>query len=269
MIQSPLITVMVKAAEKAARSLSKDFREIENLQVSEKAPGDFVSNADRSAEDIIREQLQIARPDWALLLEESGSIGKSSHRFIVDPLDGTTNFLHGIPHFCISIAAEENYHLSAGVIYQPITGEYFWAEKGKGAYYHNGNYHKKIRVSGRNRLIEGLIGTYVPYGHRFAEKGYENFLEQLKKITTNSAGMRRMGSSALDLAYLAAGRLDGFWEHGLHAWDVAAGIIIAKEAGAVVSHVDGSKVTFETLRKLDVIAGNEAVHNQLLSLLKT
>ncbi len=267
MTQTALVRVMCQAAEKAGRSLIRDFREVENLQISIKGPGDFVSRADKRAEEIVIEELLKARPDWDILAEEQGGKGeRSEHRFIIDPLDGTSNYLHGIPHFAVSIAAEVDFSLKAGVIYNPFNGELFYAEKGAGAYMLSQGLNRKLRVSARQDLLQCLVGAFVPFANR-KEDGFKRFLAQMERVMGRTAGVRRMGASSLDLAYLACGRLDGFWELGLKPWDVAAGIMIAREAGALVTHLDGSKITFETLNSLELVAGNPHIHADLLKII--
>jgi myo-inositol-1(or 4)-monophosphatase len=225
---------MVRAAEKAARTLVRDFGEVEQLQVSKKGPADFVSSADLAAEKTIRIELSKARPDFGWLMEESGKGGPADarSRWIVDPLDGTTNFLHGIPHWSISIAAEVDGAIVAGVVYDPVKNELFWAERGQGAFMNA----KRLRVSGRRSLDVALLATGMPYKGR---KSGPNFLQELDLAWSETAGIRRMGSAALDLAYVAAGRYDGFWEYGLSPWDSAAGVILVTEAGGFVGEIDG------------------------------
>lgn len=257
--RSAIINVMAKAAEKAARGLVRDFGEVEQLQVSRKGPADFVSAADRKAEDILRAELQRARPDFGLLMEESGETkGRDGHRWIVDPLDGTTNFLHGLPHWAISIAVEKDGEILAGCVYEPLRDELFWAERGAGAFVN----HTRLRVAGRRRLEDAVIATGMPFkGHGDSP----TFLAQLDAIMPQVAGVRRFGSAALDLAYVAAGRFDGFWETGLAPWDVAAGMLIVSEAGGFVTQVDGGR---DPLGTGSVLAANDQMHVQLLRLLK-
>lgn len=226
------LNVMIKAARKAGRSLVKDFREVENLQISVKGPGDFVSKADIAAEKIIRDELMTARPTYGWLGEEGGGeAGQDpTRRWIVDPLDGTTNFLHGLPHWAVSIALEHKGEVVAGVIYDPSKDEMFVAEKGAGAWMNE----SRLRVSGRNRLIEALFATGVPFGGR---ADLPDTISDLARLMPSVAGMRRWGAAALDMAYVAAGRYDGFWERRLNPWDVAAGIIIVKEAGGFVDTI--------------------------------
>lgn len=258
--RSALINVMVKAATKAARGLRRDFGEVENLQVSKKGPADFVSVADKRAEEVLREELGYARPDFGFLLEEAGAIPPKSgnSRWIVDPLDGTTNFLHGLPHWAISIAAEESGAVTAGVIYDPIKDELFWAERGRGAFVND----NRMRVSVRQQLSTALLATGIPFKGRGDS---ERFAKELAQIMPQVAGVRRFGSAALDLAYVAAGRYDGFWEAGLSPWDIAAGILLVREAGGFVSEFNGRSNMLETG---DVVAANDKLHRNLLKALK-
>lgn len=225
---------MAGAAHKAARGLLRDFGEVENLQVSRKGPADFVSEADRRAEETLRYELSKARPGHGFLLEEGGEIPGNADepRWIVDPLDGTTNFLHGIPHFAISIGLEKDGEVTAGVIYDPVRDEMFWAEKNNGSFVNR----RRLRVSGRSRLEDAVLATGIPFADR---AGKEEFLATVKPVMESTAGVRRFGSAALDLAYVAAGRYDAFWEFGLSPWDVAAGIVIVREAGGFVSDLQG------------------------------
>ncbi len=259
----PLVTCMVRAAMKAARSLLRDFGEVEHLQVSKKGPADFVSHADRAAERILQEELGRMRPHFAFLLEEEGERpppagGKPTGRWIVDPLDGTTNFLHAVPHFAISIAAEEKGRVQAAVVYDPVRDELFWAQRGGGAFLND----QRLRVSARQKLEQALIATGIP----FAGHGeHERFLAELAGIMPRVAGIRRFGSAALDLAYVAAGRYDAFWEHGLHLWDIAAGALIVQEAGGLVSDHQGRPRAFETG---EILASNSHLHRPMLRLLR-
>ena len=253
--QSSLITVMEKAARKAAPRLRRDFNEVEQLQVSRKGPADFVSNADRAAERTIRDMLKQARPDYGFLLEEEGEIEgeEGAPRWIVDPLDGTSNFLHGIPHFAISIAVEDRGEIVAGLIYQPLTDESFWAEKGRGAWLHD----RRLRVSARRDLADCLIATGIPYqGHGDRPR----FNAILNAVMPEVAGVRRFGSAALDLAWVAAGRYDGFWEEGLRPWDVAAGMLLVREAGGFITDFRGGERPIE---RREVVAGNDQIHSKL------
>jgi myo-inositol-1(or 4)-monophosphatase len=260
MARSAILNVMVGAAFKAARGLKRDFGEVENLQVSKKGPADFVSAADHRAEEVIRTELQRARPNYGLLMEESGATEGSDpqHRWIVDPLDGTTNFLHGIPHFAISIALERQGKLAAAVVYSPISDELFTAERGAGAYVND----RRLRVAARSNLGEAVVATGMPFmGHGDSAK----YLQELAKIMPAVSGVRRFGAAALDLAWVAAGRFDGFWERGLSPWDVAAGLLLIREAGGYVTDVDGGEASPESGH---IVAGNEAIHRQLLTLLR-
>ena len=261
--KSALINVMDAAARKASRRLLRDFGEVEQLQVSEKGPSDFVSSADLKAEQTIHEELQKARPDYSFLMEESGKTeGKDqSNRWIVDPLDGTMNFLHGIPHFCISIALERDSEIFAGVIYDPTRDEMFWAEKGQGAFVND----KRLRVSGRAQAKESIIATGIPNRGRVTAKTQALFSRELATMIPLVAGIRRMGSAALDLAYVAAGRYDAYWERGLGAWDIAAGLIILREAGGIVSEINLGERMMETG---SVLAGNGRMHDVLADILR-
>ena len=257
---SALLNVMVAAAIKAGRKLKRDFGEVENLQVSVKGPADFVTNADKLAEKTLYEELKKARPKFGFLMEESGEeIGfDRQHRWIIDPLDGTTNFMHGIPLFAISIALESQGVLQAAVVYNPITEELFTAERGAGAYMND----QRLRVANRRNLSECVIATGIPHIGR-PEHG--KFLLELADLMGSTAGIRRLGAASLDLAYVAAGRFDGFWERGLQQWDMAAGMLIIAEAGGYMSDLDGGK---KILEKGEIIAGNENVHNKLRKALK-
>ena len=257
---SALMNVMVGAARKAGRSLARDFGEVEQLQVSLKGPANFVSAADTRAEEILHKELSRARPGYGFLLEEHGEVegADRTHRFIVDPLDGTTNFLHGIPHFAISIALERYGELVAGLIYNPASNETFTAERGKGAFLND----RRIRVAARTELADCLIVTGIP--HR-GKAGQEIFLREMRSIMSATAGIRRTGAAALDLAFVAAGRFDGFWERNLRAWDLAAGIVILREAGGFVSDAEGKDRMLDTG---SVVAGNETIQRKLLKELK-
>jgi len=258
-VRSPVLNVMANAALKAARGLLRDFGEVEQLQVSVKGPGNFVSTADHKAEKVLRQELQHGRPDYSFLMEESGDIAGSDteHRWIVDPLDGTTNFLHGLPHFCISIALERAGEIVAGVVFDPILDEFFWAEKGVGAYLND----RRIRVSSRRQLSHALIATGTPYGQGAQRKRY---LAQLEQVMENVADVRRMGAAALDLAYVAAGRFDAYWEYGLSSWDFAAGMLLVREAGGYVSDPENGG---DPLASGNVLAANDHLHSSLQSML--
>ncbi|MBI4184416.1 MAG: inositol monophosphatase [Proteobacteria bacterium] len=265
-VRSAIINVMAKAALKAARGLVRDFGEVEQLQVSVKGPGDFVSTADHKAEEVLIRELTHARPRFGLLTEERGEVrgADGETRFLVDPLDGTTNFLHGIPHFAISIALEHRRDLTAGVIYDPLRDELFWAEKGAGAYVND----RRLRVSARRRLAEAVIATGIP----FADMPHiEPYLKTLAAVMPATAGVRRLGSASLDLAYIAAGRYDGFWEFGLHPWDIAAGVVLVREAGGYVSELgpDGriGRGGAAPMESGNLFAANDHLHDPLASLL--
>lgn len=263
---SGLIRVMEKAARKAGGKLRRDFGEIEHLQVSQKGPADFVSKADRQAERAVYDELLAARPGWGFVMEEAGVIDgePGMPRWIVDPLDGTSNFLHGIPHFAVSIAAQEPKldgsgwgDVVAGVVYQPVTDETFWAEKSRGAWLQD----KRLRVSGRRHLSEALIATGVPYA------GHGDFAEWARifgAIGPQVAGIRRFGAASLDLAWVAAGRFDGFWESDLSDWDTAAGCLIVREAGGFVSDFRGRSAPIHSKQ---VLAANDALYSRLHKIL--
>ncbi|WOF74968.1 inositol monophosphatase family protein [Parvibaculaceae bacterium PLY_AMNH_Bact1] len=257
---SPTLTVMVQAARKAARTLSRDFGEVENLQVSVKGPGDFVSAADLRAEETLREELTRARPGYGFLLEESGTIEGTdkSHRWIIDPLDGTTNFLHGIPLFAINIALEREGEIIAGLTYNPISDELFWAEKGKGAFVND----KRLRVAARRDLSQAVVCTGIPH---IGGKSHAVFSQELATIMPQVAGVRRTGSCAIDMAFVAAGRFDAYWERGLNAWDLAAGIILVREAGGTITDLNNKS---DVLGNGSVLATNEALHRPLMSIIK-
>ena len=251
---------MVGAARKAARSLVRDFGEVEQLQVSRKGPADFVTNADLRAEKILISELQRARPAFGILAEESGLISGEDprNRWIIDPLDGTLNFMHGLPHFAISIGLERAGEIVAGVIYNPVTDDCFVGEKGQGAFLNN----RRLRVSGRRILQEAVLATGIPFHGR---SGHADFLREMSQIMPQVAGVRRFGAAALDLAYVAAGRFDGFWETGLQPWDIAAGIVIVREAGGFVTECDGGA---DMLRSGSVLATNDGLQVPLAKLLK-
>ena len=255
---SALIHVMTQAAEKAARSLVRDYGEVEHLQVSRKGPGDFVSRADRNAERIIHDHLQYARPDWGFLMEESGMEGNQEARFIIDPLDGTSNFLHAIPHFCISIAAEISGHLEAGVIFDPIKNEFYTAERGKGAFLNQ----RRLRVSSRADLMDAMLAIYLPTtsrgGHNVETK--QKILSQIAELMAKCGSIRHTGSAALDLAYVASGRLEAFWDKHLSLWDVAAGVLMVKESGGYVNMNNDAKI--------EIMASNEYLHEPILQILR-
>ncbi len=244
---SALINVMVGAARKAARALARDFGEVENLQVSKKGPSDFVSSADLRAEKTLFEELSRVRPGYGFLMEERGVVEGSdkTHRWIVDPLDGTLNFLHGIPHFAISIALEREGVLVAGVVYNVVRDELYWAEKGQGAYLND----KRLRVAERSDMGEALFACGTPFQGR---PGHKLFLEESERVMGLCAGLRRFGSASLDLAAVAAGRVDGFWERDLGAWDFAAGVVLVREAGGFAREIDGG----DFMKTGNIIAAN-------------
>ncbi|MBX9825938.1 MAG: inositol monophosphatase [Xanthobacteraceae bacterium] len=260
MAHSALLTVMIAAARKAARSLKRDFGEVENLQVSLKGPANFVTAADRRAEEILRAELTKARPGYGFLGEEGGKHEGTdqTHTWIVDPLDGTTNFLHGIPQFAISIGLERSGTIVAGLVYNPITDELFTAERGKGAFLND----RRMRVAARKSLADAVIACGLPHrGRGDLELG----LKELGAVQDKVAGLRRFGAAALDLAYVATGRLDGYWEQNISPWDIAAGIILIREAGGFATDIDGGDAMFA---KRNIVVGNEAVHRELQRLLK-
>jgi myo-inositol-1(or 4)-monophosphatase len=257
MLRSALLNVMVGAALKAGRSLKRDFGEVENLQVSVKGPGDFVSAADRKAEQIVMTELLKARPGYGFIGEEGGKVEGTdeTHTWIVDPLDGTTNFLHGIPQFAVSIALERSGVLVAGVVYNPANDELYVAERGTGAFLND----RRLRVSARRKPELSVVGCGTPHVGRGDHVQYRN---ELKVVQSRFGGIRRMGACALDLAYVAAGRFDGFWERGVKPWDVAAGIVLIREAGGFVTDCDGHD---NMLLNGDICAGNEPIQKALLA----
>ena len=259
---SGLIRVMEKAARKAGQRLRRDFGEVEHLQVSRKGPADFVSKADQRAERTLYDELLAARPDWGFELEEGGIIegDPTKPRWIIDPLDGTSNFLHGIPHFAISVAAQEPKldgsgwgDVIAALVYQPVTDESFWAEKTRGAWLHD----RRLRVSARRHLDESLIATGIPFAGRGDAAEWSKIYAAL---APQVAGIRRFGAASLDLAWVAAGRYDGFWESGLAPWDTAAGCLLVREAGGFVSDFKGRS---QAVCDAEVLAGNDALHSRL------
>ncbi|ALI56499.1 inositol monophosphatase family protein [Celeribacter marinus] len=254
------LNVMIKAARIAGRSLIKDFREVENLQVSTKGAGDFVTKADESAEEIIREMLMEARPTYGYVGEETEEIeGKDpTRRWIVDPLDGTTNFLHGLPHWAVSIALEHRGEIVSAVVFDAAKGELFWAEKGAGAWMND----QRIRVSGRQKLIESIFATGLPFAGR---SDLPATLKDLARVLPATAGVRRYGAASLDLAYVAAGRYDGFWERRLKIWDMAAGILLVKEAGGLVEAIDPAG---DVLLDCEVLCSNEPLFDKFAKMVR-
>jgi myo-inositol-1(or 4)-monophosphatase len=265
-VVSGLIRVMEKAARKAGQRLRRDFGEVEHLQVSRKGPSDFVSKADQAAERTIYDELRAARPEWGFLFEEAGEIegDPTKPRWVVDPLDGTSNFLHGIPHFAISIAVQEPKldgsgwgEVVAGLVYQPITDESFWAEKTRGAWLQD----KRLRVSARRHLDESLIATGIPFANRGS---VPQWVAIYAALAPQIAGIRRFGAASLDLAWVAAGRYEGFWETALQPWDTAAGCLLVREAGGFVTDFRGRS---QPICDAEVLAGNDALHSRLHKIL--
>jgi myo-inositol-1(or 4)-monophosphatase len=256
------LNVMIKAARRAGRGLVRDFGEVENLQVSVKGAGDFVSNADRKAEDTIRAELMTARPAYGWLGEESGETPGTdpTRRWIVDPLDGTTNFLHGLPHWAVSIALEHKGEIVAAVVHDPVKDEIFVAEAGQGAWMND----RRCRVSGRRDMAEGLFATGVPFG---AKRSLPDTMRDLAVLMPRTAGVRRWGAAALDLAYVAAGRVDGYWEREIQAWDVAAGLLLVREAGGLVAELGYPAGHGDPLGSGRVLAANAELFGPLTKLL--
>ena len=250
-MDSPLINIMQKAAKKASKGLRRDFNELENLQVKTKGPANFVTASDIRTQKIIFDELSYAKPDWSFVMEESKPIENKNTkaRFIIDPIDGTTNFMHGNPNFAISIAAEINDRLEAAIVYSPITDEMFAAERGKGSFLND----KRIRVATRKKLSDSILITGIPH---LGRGNKELFLKEMDIIIPEVAGIRRSGSAALDLAWIAAGRYDIFWERGLSIWDIAAGILLVREAGGFAKGIDGSD---EDLWNGNIISGNDDI----------
>ena len=255
---SALMNVMIAAARKAGRSLTRDFNEAEQLQVSVKGPANFVSAADHRAEEILFTELSKSRPGYGFVMEERGEVegADKSHRWIIDPLDGTTNFLHSIPIFAISIALERAGELVAAVVFNPVMDETYTAEKGKGAFLND----RRLRVANRRKLDDCVMATGIPY----QPEGHRQFLDEVGRVMARTAGVRRCGAAAIDLAWVAAGRFDGFWERQLSPWDVAAGALLVREAGGYVTDPDGKD---RFLESGDIVAANPTIHKALLSLL--
>ena len=254
------LNLMIKAARKAGRSLVKDFREVENLQASMKGPGDFVSRADLAAEKIIRDELMGGRPTYGWIGEESEPVAGEdpTRRWIVDPLDGTSNFLHGLPHWAISIALEHKREIVAAVVYDPAKDEMFVAEKGQGAWMND----QRIRVSGRRVMLECLFATGIPFG---GQRELPDALQDLARLMPACAGVRRWGAAALDLAYVAAGRFDGYWERGLNVWDMAAGLLLVREAGGFAEPIRAGD---DLLSGGTVMAANAAIFNAFAGVIR-
>ncbi|MFL2877538.1 MAG: inositol monophosphatase family protein [Candidatus Pelagibacter sp.] len=258
-LSSPQINLITRACMKASRSLIRDFGELENLQVSSKGPGDFVSSADKRTEKIIIEELQKAHPEYGIITEETGIINKSNikNRWIIDPIDGTMNFLNGIPQFAISIAYEEDNEIICGVIFNPITNEMFCAEKGNGAYLNN----SRIRVSNKKKLKDALLVTGGPKGaSKIKNKIYSEYIN----VSNNVSNVRKFGSAALDMAYVACGRFDGYWQRELNYWDIAAGVIILREAGGFIDFFEDD---LSYPLKKNVLASNSNIHQELKELI--
>ena len=259
MLRSALLNVMIKAAHKASRALKRDFGELEHLQLSVKGPANFVTAADRRAEETLRSELEQARPGYGFLGEEGGlhEGTDKTHCWIVDPLDGTLNFLHGIPHFAVSIALEREGTIIAGVVYNPVSDDLFTAERGKGAFLND----RRLRVSARRELSEAVVACALPHPSRGDVMLTRN---EHAAVQQKVAGLRRFGAAALDLAWVAAGRLDAFWERGLSPWDMAAGIALVREAGGFVSDLNGRGIE---LKSSGILAANEAIHADMLRVL--
>lgn len=262
MIRSALMNVMIAAALKAGRGLKRDFGEVENLQVSIKGPGDFVTAADKRAEKTLFEELSRARPGYSFIMEEAGFIEGSdkTHTWHIDPLDGTTNFLHGLPIFAISVGLERDGQLVAGLVYNPATDDLYIAERGQGAYLNN----TRLRVAARRDLADALITCGIPPLNRAAE--HARFQSELAEVMRRAGNVRRLGSAALDMCFVAAGRCDAYWERGIKTWDMAAGIVLVREAGGFISDADGGP---EMMANGTICCGNEFIHRRLLDLLRT
>ena len=258
-LNSPQINLIIKACMKASRSLIRDFGEIENLQVSTKGPGDFVTSADKRTEKILIEELQKARPEYGIITEEAGIINKSNtdNRWVIDPIDGTMNFLNGIPQFAISIGYEEKGEITCGVIFNPIINEMFVAEKGSGAYLNN----SRIRVSNKKKIKDALLVTGGP---KRASKIKSKIFSEYINVSNEVSNVRKFGSAALDMAYVACGRFDGYWQRELNYWDIAAGIIVIKEAGGFINFFDEDK---NNPLKKNIIASNSNIHSELIDLI--
>jgi len=247
------INIFEKAARKAGRILSRDFGEIENLQIQSKSVGDFVTSADLKVEQSILETLKYYYPDANYLTEESGHIKGDGETIIIDPIDGTSNFIHGIPHVAIVIAKMINNEITDGVVYNPILNEFYWASLGKGSWCNN----KRLRVSKRHELTNCLVGTGIP----FSDRVYDKFYTELDNLAKKTAGIRRLGSAALDLAYVSSGKIDGFWERDLNLWDICSGVLLVKEAGGRISEPNGNKWTTNSR---DITVSNSLIHNKLI-----
>jgi len=247
------INIFEKAARKAGRILSRDFGEIENLQIQSKSVGDFVTSADLKVEQSILETLKYYYPDANYLTEESGHIKGDGETIIIDPIDGTSNFIHGIPHVAIVIAKMINNEITDGVVYNPILNEFYWASLGKGSWCNN----KRLRVSKRHELTNCLVGTGIP----FSDRVYDKFYTELDNLAKKTAGIRRLGSAALDLAYVSSGKIDGFWERDLNLWDICSGVLLVKEAGGRISEPNGNTLTTNSR---DITVSNSLIHDKLI-----
>ncbi len=252
-MQPAVINIFEKAVKKAGRILIRDFGEVENLQIQTKSIGDFVTNADVKVEKSLLETLKYYYPDYSYITEESGDIKGNENTIIIDPIDGTSNFIHGIPHVSIVISKMTNNEITDGVIYNPILNEFFWASKGKGAWCNN----RRLRVSNRRILSDCLIGTGLPFGDRI----YKDYLLEINEILKVSAGIRRLGSAGLDLAYVASGKIDGFWEKDINLWDISSGVLLVTEAGGKISLPTGMNWT---INDRNILASNTYIHNELV-----
>ena len=251
-MQPPTINIFEKAAKKAGKLLIRDFGEVENLQIHSKSIGDFVTNADLRVEKNLLETLKYYYPNYTYISEEFGELKGDENIIVIDPIDGTSNFIHGIPHVSIVIAKITNDEVTDGIIYNPILNEFFWSSKGKGAWCND----RRLRVSNRSLLSECLIGTGLPFGNSI----YKNYLSEIDEILRATAGIRRLGSAGLDLAYVAGGKLDGFWEKDINLWDISAGILLVKEAGGKVTKINGDEWSVESR---EILASNSKIHLEL------
>ncbi len=255
-MQTPIINIFEKAARKAGKVMSRDFGEIENLQIQSKSLGDFVTNSDLKVEEILLDTLRYYYPDASFITEESGTIKGGDEIIVIDPIDGTTNFIHGIPMVAIVIAKIKNDEITDGIIFNPILNDFYWSSKGKGAWCNN----KRLRVSKRQNFTECLIGTGIPHANR----SYKTYLNEIDVVSKNCSGLRRMGSAAIDLAYVASGKLDGFWERNLNLWDVSSGVLLVKEAGGKISTPTGDDWS---INSKDIMASNLEIHDSLKEIL--
>ena len=251
-MQPAVINIFEKAAKKAGKILVRDFGEIENLQIESKSVGDFVTNTDVKVEKSLLETLKYYYPDFTYITEESGIIEGNDTTIIIDTIDGTSNFIHGIPHVGIIIAKMTNNEITDGVIYNPILNEFFWSSKGRGAWCND----RRLRVSNRSILSDCLIGTGLPFGKRI----YDNYLREVDEILKVTAGIRRLGSAGLDLAYVASGKLDGFWEKNINLWDISSGVLLVKEAGGKITNVNNDDWS---VNSREILASNSNIHDQL------